>query len=146
MHVLVHAQWNGEHKSHTPTHTHKEQGTAKTVQVINDQEVVDILKTELLKSHLNALEPCMVLGLCAWQPCCVPLAIGVGAHVGGCVKGPQAAAGAHQEVGQALCHTRGCVAFPLLQLVAAKVEQREPRLSQVMSNRVWHFSATFELC
>ncbi|RLW01722.1 hypothetical protein DV515_00007765, partial [Chloebia gouldiae] len=71
---------------------------------------------------------------------------GVGAHVGGWVKGPQAAAGAHQEVGQALCHTRGRVAFPLLQLVAAKVEQREPRLSQAMSNRECRFSSTFELC
>lgn len=36
-------------KSHTLP-SHRKQGTGKTVQIINDQEVVDTLKTELLVS------------------------------------------------------------------------------------------------
>lgn len=34
--------------NHIPTYTHRKQGTVKTVQVINDQKVIDTLKTELL--------------------------------------------------------------------------------------------------
>lgn len=79
----------------------------------------------MASSHLTTLQLCMVLGFSAQYPLCVPLPIRVGAHVCGRVNGPDAAAGAHQEIGQALRHTRGRVAFPLLQLVAAKVGQRE---------------------
>lgn len=48
-----------------------------------------------------------------------PLAVGARAHVGGCVDCTYGVTGADQEIRQPLGDAGGCVAFPLLYVVAA---------------------------
>lgn len=49
-----------------------------------------------------------------------PLAVGARAHVGGCVDCTYGVTGADQEIRQPLGDAGGCVAFPLLYVVAAQ--------------------------